>query len=103
MSEQLPVQITALAAQQTREAEVWWRLNRTAAPKQFGKNLERAFALIASQPHVGGRAFNVKLPDVRRVYMPRIKYHVYYHVVGAPQYVEVIAIWHARRGDRPPI
>jgi len=35
----------------------------------------------------GGRATNVKLLDVRRVYMPRIKYWVYYHVLREPQYV----------------
>jgi plasmid stabilization system protein ParE len=103
MTEHLPVQVTALAARQIREAEAWWRINRTAAPDAIAEELQRAFSLIASQPYAGGRATNVRLPNVRRVFMPRIKYHVYYHVAGASEYVEVVAFWHARRGDGPPI
>src|SRR5258706_6319720 len=102
MSEPFPLQVTALATRHIREAERWWRHNRAAAPNAIREELERAFALIASQPQVGGRAANARLPDVRRVFMPRIGYHVYYHVVGA-EYVEVVAFWHARRGAGPPI
>jgi len=92
MSDRLPVKITDLAARQIREAEVWWRLNRTAAPNAIREELERAFSLIAVQPRVGSRATNVRLSDVRRVFMPRIKYHVYYHVVvEASEYVEIVA------------
>lgn len=103
MSERLPVKITALAARQIREAEAWWRVNRVAAPSAIQEELQRAFSLIASQPRTGGRATNVRLAGVRRVYLPRIKYHLYYHVVEAQEYVEVVAFWHARRGDGPPI
>ena len=103
MTDPLPVQVTALAAQQIREAEAWWRINRTAAPNAIRQELQHAFSLIASQPHAGGRATNVKLPNIRRIFMPRIKYHIYYHVLGESQYVEVVAFWHARRGDGPPI
>jgi hypothetical protein len=62
MSESLPVRITALAAHQIRDADRWWRVNRTAAPDAIQQELQRAFSLIASQPHAGGRAANVKLP-----------------------------------------
>ena len=102
MTEQRPVQITAVAARQIREAEAWWRINRTAAPDAIRQELQSAFSLIASQPNAGGRATNVRLPNVKRIYLPRIKYHVDYHVVGEPLYVEVVAFWHARRGDGPP-
>lgn len=103
MTDPLPVQITALAAEQIRDAEAWWRANRTAAPNAIRQELQGALALIAAQPQAGGRAANVQLPDVRRVFMPRIKYHLYYHVIGGSEYVEVVAFWHARRGDGPPI
>ena len=99
----LPVQLTALAARQVREAEAWWRRNRIAAPNAIQEELRRAFALIASQPNAGGRAANVKLPNVRRIYLARIKYHVYYHVLHAPERVEVVAFWHSRRGTAPPV
>lgn len=103
MSEALPVHVTALAARHIREAESWWRLNRTAAPNAIRQGLHQAFELIAAHPRSGGRVTNIMLPDVRRVYLPLVKYHVYYHVVGTPEYVEVVAFWHARRGDGPPI
>lgn len=103
MSDALPIQITALAARQIRDAESWWRINRTAAPNAIRQGLQQAFALIAAYPHSGGRATNVRLPDVRRVFLPLVKYHVYYHVVGTPEQIEVVAFWHARRGDAPPI
>ena len=103
MTEHLPVRITALAARQIRDAETWWRLYRTAAPHAIQQELQRTFSLIAAQPNAGGHATNVKLPRVRRVYLPRIKYHVYYHVTGEPACVEVVAFWHARRGDDPPV
>ena len=103
MSDELSVRVTAVAARQIREAEEWWRTNRTAAPNAIAEELQNAFALIASRPTAGGRAVNVSLPSVRRVYLPRIKYHVYYHVIHEPECVEVVAFWHARRGDAPPI
>jgi hypothetical protein len=103
MTELLAVELTALAARHIREAEAWWQVNRTAAPNAIRQELQRAFSLIASHQHVGGRVTNVRLPDVRRIYLPRIKYHVYFHVVEAPRRVQVIAFWHARRGDAPPI
>ncbi len=103
MSDPLPIQITALAAQHIRKAEEWWRQNRTLAPNAVRQELQRAFVLIAGQPRIGSRATNVKLPGVRRIYLPIIKQHLYYHVVGTPERVEIVALWHARRGQAPPI
>ena len=103
MSDPRPVRITALAAQHIRAAKAWWRNNRTAAPQAIDQELKRAFTLIASQPTAGARATDVELPNVRRVFLPRVKYHVYYHVVGVPERIEVVAFWHARRGHGPPI
>jgi hypothetical protein len=103
MTEPLQVEITTLATRQIRKAEEWWRVNRTAAPNAVRLELQRALILIAEQPRIGSRATNVKLRNVRRIYLPIIKQHVYYHLVGEPQHVEVVALWHARRGKGPPI
>jgi plasmid stabilization system protein ParE len=103
MTEPLPVEITALAAQQIRKAEAWWRINRTAAPNAIHEELQRAFLLIASQPRIGSAATNVKLRGVRRMFLRRIKYHLYWHLVSDPQRVKVVAFWHGRRGEGPPI
>jgi plasmid stabilization system protein ParE len=103
MTEPLPVELTALAAQQIRKAEAWWRVNRTAAPNAIREELQRAFTLIALQPRIGSAAVNVKLQGVRRIFLRRIKYHVYWHLVSEPQRVEVVAFWHGRRGKGPPL
>jgi len=103
MTEPLPVQVTALAAHHIREAEDWWRENRQAAPNAVRFELQRALLLIAGQPRIGSRATNVKLAGVRRISLAKIKYHLYYHVLAKPERVEVVALWHARRGQGPPI
>jgi plasmid stabilization system protein ParE len=103
MNQPLPVELTALATRHIREAESWWRLNRSAAPNAIREELERAFSFIAAQPRMGSRAMNVRLPAVRRIFLPLIKYYLYYHVATLPDRVEVVALWHARRGDGPPI
>ena len=103
MSEPLPVTFTALAARHIRKAEKWWRENRTLAPNAVRQELERALVLIANQPRIGSRAINVKMPAVRRIFLPIIKQHLYYHVHESPDRVEVVALWHTRRGTGPPI
>ena len=103
MSEPLAIELTALAVQHIRQAEMWWRNNRKAAPNAIRQELERTFTLIALQPQIGSRATNVKLQGVRRIFLPAIKYHLYWHVVSEPERVEVVAFWHSRRGMGPPI
>jgi len=103
MTDPLPVELTALAAQQIRKAEAWWRNNRTAAPNAIREELQRVFKLIALQPRIGSAASNVKLQGIRRIFLRRIKYHIYWHLVSDSQRVEVVAFWHGRRGDGPPI
>ena len=103
MIHRLEVEFTALAAQHVREAEAWWRLNRPAAPNAVREEIERVLPLIAIQPQIGARATNVKLEGVRRIHMRRIKYHLYYHVTGTPEFLEIVALWHSSRGSGLPI
>jgi plasmid stabilization system protein ParE len=103
MSKRLPVEITALAAVHIREAESWWRVNRTLAPNAVRQEIERALLLIGGQPRIGSRATNVKLPDVRRIFLPLVKQYLYYQILEDPDRVQVVALWHARRGEGPPI
>jgi plasmid stabilization system protein ParE len=99
----LSIEITALAAAHIRQAESWWRDNRPAAPNAIREEVERVLAIIANQPRIGGRATNVRLEGVRRIHLPRIKYDLYFHLLQSAQRVEVVALWHSRRGKGPPI
>jgi len=103
VSAPLHIEVSELADRQIREADIWWRRNRLKAPNAIREELERVSALIAFQPLVGARALNVTLPGVRRIHIERIHYHVYYRVVGSPEYIEIVAFWGARRGSGPPI
>ena len=103
MSEPLSIEVSALAAVHVRAAETWWQLHRPKAPGAIRSELERASPLIALQPEIGTRARNGTLAGVRRLHLARIHYDLYYRLVKALRRLEMLAFWHASRGDRPPI
>lgn len=103
MSEPLLVEVSALAAAQVRAAEAWWRDNRPKAPGAIRTELERASSLIALHPQIGTRARNIALPSVRRLHVARVHYDIYYRLVEAPRRLEILAFWHASRGNQPQV
>lgn len=101
MSGSFHVVIISSAARAIVEAAEWWVANRPKAPDAFAVELERALQLVASQPSIGAQARNVKLAGVRRLHLPRVHYHLYYRVIAEPPTVEVLALWHTKRGTSP--
>ena len=102
MNEPLEVSFTPRATRHVAEAKNWWRVNRVAAPRALDEELTQALDLIASTPHVGSVARNVNLAGVRRVFLSRVKYFLYYRVQRDPAArIEIVAFWHARRGYGP--
>ena len=91
------------AASQIRAAARWWRQNRPKAPSALIDDLESAYDLIQSLPNAGEPVFHTTNPELRRVYLGRIRYHLYYSVNHDSKIVEVLALWHASRGSAPPI
>lgn len=103
MAARLLVKPTPRAAAEIRLASAWWRANRQAAPFALADDLERAFELIAAQPGIGARARNPKKEGVRRLLLSRTGYHLYYQVNAEAGRVEVLALWHSRRGSEPAV
>jgi plasmid stabilization system protein ParE len=103
VSAPFPVRIVSSAARAIVEAAEWWVANRPKAPGAFTMELERALQLIASQPSIGAQTRNVKLAGVRRIHLPRIHYHLYYRVTPEPMTVEILALWHTKRGVSPDL
>ena len=66
------------------------------------RELTRALALLAEHPNVGARTTDAEFPGVRRVQLRVTAYHVYYRVLDEAHLVQVLALWHHRRGSRPP-
>lgn len=79
----------------------WWRANRPAAPDAVQADLEAVLALIAVEPGMGSRINTSTASVVRRIYMPRTGYFAYYRV--RDDCIEVLCVWHERRGTRPRV
>ena len=95
----LAVEITPRAAAQIERAARWWAEHRPAAPEAIRVDLNEAQILLARQPGVGARSATLRYADLRRVYLSRVRYHIYYRI--APGKVVVLAFWHASRGSGP--
>jgi plasmid stabilization system protein ParE len=97
----LDVEVTSRAAAQIERAAVWWAENRPAAPDAIRIDFQEASALFARQPGVGAKSSSNRYPDLRRLYLSRIRYHIYYRV--KPGKVVIVALWHASRGSGPAL
>lgn len=97
----LRVKISARAATQARRAAEWWQLNRPAAPGAVAKDVGESVALLAEQPGIGARYEGARTPEVRRLFLGRIGYFLYYRVNN--ETLEVLALWHASRGELPRV
>lgn len=97
------LRVARRAATQIRAAADWWRDNRSKAPHAFAQDLEQAFDLIGSFPSLGEAVPHARLQGVRRIYLGRIRYHLYYVVSAETETVDVLALWHASRGTEPEL
>jgi plasmid stabilization system protein ParE len=99
----LPVVFARRAAQQVETAAAWWRENRPACREAVAEDIVRALAVLAMQPGCGTPARSIKLKAVRRLYLPRLDYFLYYRTASRKLRIEVLAFWHAKRGRAPQL
>jgi plasmid stabilization system protein ParE len=97
----LDVRIKPRALREIERAAEWWAQNRASAPGAVRKDLEAVLALLAEEPGIGAKVETARADTVRRLYLPRINYFVYYRVRGG--ILEVVAFWHSSRGRGPSI
>jgi plasmid stabilization system protein ParE len=95
----LRLDITERAEQHILAATAWWSEHRAGAPGAVLEDLDHTLALLCIQPELGTRARRTKLAGVRRVTLPRIRYYLYYRVIG--EVLQVLALWHSSRGAGP--
>lgn len=95
------LRIAPRAEAQIEEASDWWFENRPASPTLLDEELERAFAMIRDMPGAGQQVAHAQRPGVRRLFMGRVRYHLYY--VEAGEIIVVLALWHASRGTGPDV
>jgi plasmid stabilization system protein ParE len=92
--------ITPSAHRHIVEAVLWWRANRLEAPGLLEEQLDQALLRLAEKPHLGRRPTSQR-QDLYRYSLRRVGYYVLYRVRPKLQRIEVVAVWHARRGSDP--
>jgi plasmid stabilization system protein ParE len=97
----LRVKVSARAAAQTRRAAEWWLQNRQAAPGAVANDIRESISLLAEQPGIGAKYEGARTPGVRRLFLGRIGYFLYYRIHDGT--LEVLALWHASRGEQPRV
>lgn len=65
------------------------------------KRLREAVALLAEQPGIGSKYEGSKAVGVRRLYLSRVRYFVYFNVEG--ESLHVLAFWQENRGSQPAL
>ena len=78
----LELHVSRRAAREIERVVQWWAINRPAAPGAVRLDLQAALDLLLVQPDIGVHVREASSPDVRRFYLDRIRYWVYYRVRG---------------------
>lgn len=97
----LVLHVTRRAAAEIERHAEWWSKNRPAAPGAIRKDLRAAFRVLKEHPGMGGLVGEASSPDIRRFYVDRIHYWVYFRVRG--DRLEILSVWHSARGRGPAV
>jgi plasmid stabilization system protein ParE len=97
------VALAAKARAHLAAIQRWWLANRPAAPDLFGAEFRAAARRVASAPLSAAVYRTMNGREIRRLLMPRSRYHVYFEVRDASREVFILAIWHAARGRSPAL
>jgi plasmid stabilization system protein ParE len=97
----LLVRIKPRAEREIEAAAEWWAKNRPAAAGAVLADVQGALSLIAVEPGIGSKVMTPRPDVVRRLYLQRIRYFLYYRVNG--NVLEVVSFWHERRGRSPRV
>ena len=95
------IRVSPTAAAQIRAAAKWWKQNRDKAPEAFGDELDAAYRVIAEVPNAGEPIEHTTIRGLRRVLLGRVQYQLYYRVDTEARTLNVLAVWHSSRGDKP--
>ena len=97
----LRVKISARAASEVRAAAAWWVENRPAAPGAVAADFGESVALLAEQPGIGAKYEGSRAPGVRRLFLGRLGYFIYYKTED--DILKVLAFWHSSREHQPRV
>ena len=76
------VRVSKRAHAQIDRAAEWWDQHRNRAPHAFDEDLAKAILLLSTEPLIGAPVLRTSAARVRRLHLPRIRYHLYYRIRG---------------------
>jgi plasmid stabilization system protein ParE len=85
------------------EISAWWRANRSSSPTLFVQELRGAINILEQSPDVGRRYQFREIGGLRRLLLPRTRYHIYYVHDETVGRVLILAVWSAVRGLGPDL
>ena len=97
----IQIVIAKRAASQVQRRATWWLENRPAAPGAVAADFGEAVRLLAEHPGIGAKYEGSRTPGVRRLYLDRLEYFIYYK--AETKTLRVLAFWGASRGKQPRI
>ena len=95
------VELAPEALEQANAIDEWWRQNRPAARELFVAELTVALERLEVSPLSAVRYDEGGLAGLRRLFLPRTRYHVYFTVDEDEAAVRVHAVWHSAKGHGP--
>jgi plasmid stabilization system protein ParE len=97
----LQYRIKARAVREIARAAEWWAVHRQAAPGAVRQDIQDALTVLVIQPGIGGKVETGRTSQVRRFYLSRTGYWLYYRVDSGT--LEVLCFWHASRERTPSL
>jgi plasmid stabilization system protein ParE len=91
------------AALHLSEIDSWWRSNRPSAPNLFLDEFEQATLLLAAVPDIGPLFARSSVRGVRRLFLRRTRYWIYYLHGAVHAVVYVLEVWSTSRGAEPAL
>jgi len=95
------VLLAPAASAHLEEINQWWLGNRPAAPFLVATEFDAARDQLANVPDSGVPYRPHRHTGVRRLLMPRSRYHLFDTIDHPRQVVTILAIWHVSRGSGP--
>ena len=86
-----------------KDSVSWWRANRPLAPRLLLEEFERAIDLLKELPDVGTRYDRATFPGVRKIFLRRSSYWLFYLHDRDNSIIYILTVWSAARGSGPPL
>jgi plasmid stabilization system protein ParE len=94
------IRVSPRGRRQIEKAADWWFENRGGSLLLFSEEIERAFVFLQVFPKAGEPVRHHRIPNVRRILLSPVHYHLYYIVSEEEKTVEILELWHTSR-DQP--